>query len=220
MYSLLFISANYNVQWIKDAKEVFTLFFFCKIIFQDLHFCVTRPTCISYYMHLDLIPGSSSVCGLREVYKVESFHSNRLAVTDQARSKWVPWQRRSSERLLQMNMTPPYPVLTWLHCNCLLHQSLSPCGKGLLVDGQKALSIGPIHSAEIHRSDAHSLSRLITPATAHGPGLAFNALIFTLRSTTATYARKRKRHGRYFRCGSEELSFSSWRYYFSPQERS
>lgn len=162
---------------------------------------------INRYLHLGLIPGSSSVVRVGEVYNVESFHSNRLAVTDLPRSKWAPWQRRSSERLLQMNMTLPYPVLTWLHCNCLLHQSLSPCGKGLLVDGQKALSVGPIHSAEIHRSGAHSLSRLITPATAHGPGLAFNALIFTLRSTTATYARERKRHRRFFRCGSEKQSF-------------
>lgn len=32
-------------------------------------------------------------------------------------------------------VTPSCPVLTWLHCNCLLHWSLLPCGKGLLFHG-------------------------------------------------------------------------------------
>lgn len=31
--------------------------------------------------------------------------------------------------------TPSWPVFTWLHCNCLLHWSLLPCGKGLFFHG-------------------------------------------------------------------------------------
>ena len=73
-------------------------------------------------------------------------------------------------RMCAAKVTPSCPVLTWLHCNCLLHWSLPPCGKGLLLHGHTHSCIRLIHFAQaLHIAlRPHDLSKPASHITIQG----------------------------------------------------